>query len=79
MTWYREWFGEDYLDLYSYRDAEEARQHATFFSRVAGPLEGSILDLACGMGRHVIELHAQGYDVVGCDEVFSRDAEGWSG
>jgi SAM-dependent methyltransferase len=67
LTWYREWFGEDYLELYSYRDAEEARQQTTFFHELNGPIDGTILDLACGMGRHVTELRRLGYAVSGCD------------
>ncbi len=70
MTWYREWFGEDYLELYSYRDAEEARQHASFFRDLAGRVDAPVLDLACGMGRHVEELRDLGYGVVGCDLSF---------
>ncbi len=67
MTWYREWFGEDYLELYSYRDAEEARIQASFFRELFGAIDGMILDLACGMGRHVDELRKLGYAVTGCD------------
>lgn len=67
MTWYREWFGEDYLELYSYRDAEEARQQAAFFHELFGSIDGTILDLACGMGRHIDELRRLGYLVAGCD------------
>lgn len=67
MTWYREWFGEDYLELYSYRDAEEARQQTAFFREQFGAIDGTILDLACGMGRHVDELRRLGYSVSGCD------------
>lgn len=67
MTWYREWFGEDYLELYSYRDAQEAKEHAAFFHERVARDDGVILDLACGMGRHIHEFRALGYDVVGCD------------
>lgn len=68
MTWYREWFGEDYLELYSYRDEEEAREHAAFFHEHLGrSTAGPILDLACGMGRHLAELESLGYRVAGCD------------
>jgi len=68
MTWYREWFGEDYLELYSYRDAQEAREHAAFFDEHVGDAaDGPLLDLACGMGRHLAEFEARGYRVVGCD------------
>lgn len=67
MTWYREWFGEDYLELYSYRDAQEARDHAAFFHERVSGATGAILDLACGMGRHLDEFEELGYRVVGCD------------
>jgi SAM-dependent methyltransferase len=67
MTWYREWFGEEYLDLYSYRDEAEARRQVDFFRRQFGAVRGPILDLACGKGRHVREFLANGYRVVGCD------------
>ncbi|MBV8517536.1 MAG: class I SAM-dependent methyltransferase [Acidobacteria bacterium] len=71
MTWYREWFGEEYLELYAHRDEEEARRQVAFFRRVAGPLDGAVLDLACGMGRHMAELQAHGYHPVGCDLSFT--------
>jgi len=67
LTWYQEWFGEDYLDLYSYRDEEEARQHVAFFKEHIGSLRGPLLDLACGGGRHTDEFRQQGYRVIGCD------------
>jgi SAM-dependent methyltransferase len=67
MTWYQEWFGEEYLELYAHRDEEEARQQVAFFERECGALGGPVLDLACGMGRHVQELQALGYHPIGCD------------
>lgn len=67
MTWYQEWFGEEYLELYSHRDENEAREQVAFFQAHVGPLNGHVLDLACGMGRHMIELHGAGYNAVGCD------------
>ncbi len=67
MTWYQEWFGEEYLELYSHRDENEARQQVSFFRKTFGPIQGRVLDLACGMGRHVQELRGAGYDPVGCD------------
>jgi SAM-dependent methyltransferase len=69
VTWYREWFGEDYLELYSYRD--EARRHVGFFQSQFGAIAGCVLDLACGMGRHMIELKAHGYAAIGCDLSFT--------
>jgi SAM-dependent methyltransferase len=71
MTWYREWFGEEYLELYSHRDEEEARRQVAFFREQAGDFRGAVLDLACGMGRHVTELRGGGYRAVGCDLSFT--------
>ena len=67
MTWYQEWFGEEYLELYSYRDENEAKEQVAFFRRHVGPLRGPVLDLACGGGRHVAELQCAGYTAIGCD------------
>jgi SAM-dependent methyltransferase len=67
MTWYQEWFGEEYLELYAHRDENEARQQVAFFRDQAGPVPGPVLDLACGMGRHIQELQKLGYRAVGCD------------
>lgn len=67
MAWYQEWFGEEYLELYAHRDENEARQQVAFFRRQCGAVAGPILDLACGTGRHMQELQAGDYRVVGCD------------
>ncbi len=71
MAWYQEWFGEEYLELYSHRDEHEARQQVAFFQQQAGVLDGPVLDLACGMGRHMQELQSHGYRAVGCDLSFT--------
>jgi SAM-dependent methyltransferase len=67
LTWYQEWFGEEYLELYSHRDEEEARRHVAFFRQTFGNLREPLLDLACGSGRHLREFLAAGYRAVGCD------------
>lgn len=67
MTWFQEWFGEEYLELYSYRDDDEAKQQVAFFREHCGAVRGPLLDLACGQGRHIAELRAAGYDAFGCD------------
>jgi SAM-dependent methyltransferase len=67
MTWYQEWFGEEYLELYSHRDENEARQQVAFFRDQLGMIRGPLLDLACGMGRHMQELRSEGYQPIGCD------------
>lgn len=67
MAWYQEWFGEEYLELYAHRDEEEAKQQVAFFREQCGHIGGPVLDLACGMGRHMQELRSDGYHAVGCD------------
>lgn len=65
--WFEQWFGEEYLNLYPHRDEEDARRAIEL---VAGwvPLAGrSVLDLACGPGRHAFEMSGQGARVVGFD------------
>jgi len=70
MAWYQEWFGEEYLELYAHRDEAEARQQVEFFQRQFGAVRGAVLDLACGMGRHMAILKDAGYRPVGCDLSF---------
>jgi SAM-dependent methyltransferase len=67
MTWYQEWFGEEYLELYSHRDEHEARREVAFFKSQFGHLDGPVLDLASGMGRHMQELKLAGYRAIGFD------------
>lgn len=66
--WYQEWFGQAYLDVYPHRDEEEAAVAAHLFGSVTGLAPGStVLDLACGDGRHLPPLEAAGYRTVGMD------------
>lgn len=68
MAWYREWFGEEYLELYAHRDSEEAEGQADFVERRLGPARPqAVLDLACGAGRHTDALRGRGYRVLGVD------------
>ncbi len=68
MAWYREWFGEEYLDLYAHRDSDEAERHVDFATRVLGGAPaGAVLDLASGAGRHTEALLARGVRAVGAD------------
>lgn len=71
MAWYQEWFGEEYLELYAHRDEAEAREQVEFFQRQCGMVRGEVLDLACGMGRHLAILKEAGYRAVGCDLSFT--------
>jgi SAM-dependent methyltransferase len=68
MPWYKEWFGEEYLELYSHRDESEAEVNADFVEhRLAGPRPRAVLDLACGAGRHTAALRRRGYRTLGVD------------
>lgn len=67
--WYESWFDSPYYHiLYKERDEEEA---AFFVDRLVEHLHVKkgerILDLACGKGRHAIQLHRKGFDVTGVD------------
>ncbi len=68
VAWYRDWFGEEYLDLYAHRDQHEAECQADFVERWLGPAKPhAVLDLACGAGRHTDALRRRGYRVLGVD------------
>ena len=67
--WFREWFDSSwYHKLYFERNEHEAQQ---FLSRLINYLkcaEGSrMLDVACGKGRHSIQLAGKGFKVTGID------------
>ena len=70
MAWYKEWFGEEYLELYAHRDADEADRHLDFVERHLAPglpEPRAVLDLACGAGRHTQALRRRGYRTFGID------------
>jgi len=68
MAWYKEWFGQDYLDLYAHRDAEEADANVAFVAEALGPERPrAVLDLACGSGRHTEALRRRGFRALGVD------------
>ncbi len=70
MAWYKEWFGEEYLELYAHRDAGEADRHLDFVERHLAPRLAeprAVLDLACGAGRHTAALRQRGYRTLGVD------------
>lgn len=67
--WFGRWFDSPYYHLlYKNRDHNEAR---LFIDRLISYFnykkEDSILDLACGKGRHAIYLNSKGFDVLGLD------------
>ncbi|MBK8611823.1 MAG: class I SAM-dependent methyltransferase [Chitinophagaceae bacterium] len=69
QTWFKDWFNSPYYhQLYFNRDDREA---ALFIDKLIGylrPVPGSLmLDVACGKGRHSIQLAQKGFDVTGID------------
>ena len=67
--WFQSWFDTTYYHiLYKHRDYKEAE---VFIKNIATYLnldkDDSILDLACGKGRHSIFLNTLGYKVTGLD------------
>ncbi len=80
--WYRDWFGEEYLALYPHRDEAEAIAGVELVLSTLGRPRGKVLDLACGAGRHMVELKDRGLLAVGLDlsmpllrEAKTRDPE----
>lgn len=68
IVWFKKWFNEDYLKLYSHRSMEEAVKEVEFIRNVAG-CDGSekVLDLACGTGRHSLAFGLEGHSVTAVD------------
>lgn len=67
--WYASWFDTPYYHiLYKDRDHVEAHQFMDNLTNYLNlPIQGKILDLACGKGRHSVYLNSLGYDVTGVD------------
>ena len=62
--WYEEWFGEDYLDIYQHRDETEAERAIELIAtNLVGHRIDSVLDLACGAGRHAKVLEERWWTV----------------
>ena len=68
MAWYKEWFGAEYLELYSHRDQGEAEAHVDFVVEVFSELQPrAVLDLASGAGRHTQALRRRKIRALGVD------------
>lgn len=76
QAWYKEWFSSPfYHKLYFERDEKEA---SAFISTLIDHLEpapgSSMLDIACGRGRHSRFLAEKGFNVTGIDISFGSIA-----
>jgi len=62
--WFEEWFGEDYLHIYQHRDEMEAERAIELIAtNLAGRRIDTVLDLACGAGRHTRVLRERWWTV----------------
>lgn len=69
QPWFKDWFNSPYYhQLYFQRDETEA---AAFIDKLIThlhpPPASRMLDVACGKGRHSVQLASQGFDVTGID------------
>lgn len=67
--WYQSWFNSPYYHLlYKDRDSKEAE---FFLDKLIDKLDlkagNSIVDIACGKGRHSVYLNKKGFNVTGID------------
>lgn len=67
--WYETSFGELYPLLYAHRDDTSAASEIAglLATLAAGPIEGRVLDLCCGAGRHMAILRGRGLRMIGID------------
>lgn len=67
--WYKKWFSNKfYLELYQHRDEEDARWMINLLQRsISVNTKSRVLDIACGSGRHSLELARRGFEVTGFD------------
>lgn len=69
QPWFKNWFNSPYYhQLYFHRDKTEAAIFINKLMDYIQPAKGcGMLDVACGKGRHSIQLAAKGFDVTGID------------
>ncbi len=68
-TWFKDWFNSPYYHkLYAHRDETEAAGFIDKLIKYLQPKAGAkMLDVACGKGRHSMQLAANRFDVTGID------------
>lgn len=69
QPWFKDWFNSPYYhQLYFHRDEQEAANFIQALIMYLRPPAGArMLDVACGKGRHSIQLAQLGFDVTGID------------
>ena len=69
MTWYKDWFNsENYLKVYKHRDESEAERLVGLIEKKINlKPQSSVLDMACGAGRHAIAFAKKGFKVTAVD------------
>jgi SAM-dependent methyltransferase len=66
--WWDELFGDDFLRTMDRLTDDQIKKEVVFIEESLGVEQGGmILDLACGSGRHAVEMSVRGYNVVGYD------------
>ncbi|HEX9104954.1 MAG TPA: class I SAM-dependent methyltransferase [Polyangia bacterium] len=66
--WFEEIFDDDYLRTLPFLTPRQTEREAQFIAEsLQIPTGGALLDLACGYGRHAMELAAKSYKVTGLD------------
>ncbi|MEN9963167.1 MAG: hypothetical protein RL582_262 [Bacteroidota bacterium] len=67
--WFKDWFDSPYYHiLYKNRDHQEAEQFVNKLIAFLNPAkDSSILDVACGKGRHAKQMAELGFQVIGID------------
>ena len=69
QNWFKSWFDSPYYHiLYNHRNYVEAEHFINnLFDHLQLREQSKVLDLACGKGRHALQIHDIGYYVVGVD------------
>jgi len=68
VKWYKNWFGKDYLKVYSHRNQKEAQQLVQLiFPNINLKSDAQILDIGCGQGRHLSIFAEKQFKITGID------------
>ena len=74
MAWFADWFNSPYYHLlYNHRnEAEAAAFIDNLVAHLAPPPASRMLDLACGKGRHALQLAGKGFETAKLTEFLRR-------